>query len=347
MFGQTDRHPFFELTMMKRQRRLPHTRNPIPRRYGRGFIILLAVALFTLPAQPADITSRRPTLASSPESAVLARVNGEPITERMVLRRLQAVHGDVEPYRQDANRWQRMLEAGVEAGIRDRLLLQSAIAEKLQVSEQEVQEARARSRRLLGEDRFQSMLEKRGASEADYDAFLRERLLIDKYKAKLFKGISVDEETLHSYYDGHQELFTQPRRAHLVSVLLGNPEAAREFLTALKSIDDDGTLPGKQDDNVGPAESVQHRWVVIDDLPPEFRAQLETAKAGDVLEPVEEAGQTRIIRVLAIEEARPLSFDEARDGLEARFLRRRQESQLDDWFAQASKQASIEYRPLP
>jgi parvulin-like peptidyl-prolyl isomerase len=333
--------------MVKPLWRRLRTRKPVTRRDGRGFIALLAVALGALPAQAADVTPHQPAPISSRESAILARVNGTPITEQMVLRRLQAVHGDVEPYRKDPNRWQRMREAGIEAEIRDRLLLQAAIAEKLKVSGKEVQEAHARSRRLLGEDRFRSMLEERGASEADYDAFLRERLLIDKYQAKLFKDISVDEETLRSYYDGHQALFTQPRRAHLESMLVQNPEAARELIKSLKSGNDGGTLPGKQHDKVGSAEKAQRRWVVIDDLPPKLRTPLETAKAGDVLDPVEETGQTRIIRVLAIEEARPLSFDEARKGLEARFLRRRQESLLDDWYARARKQASIEYRPLP
>ena len=319
--------PLLLVTMVKPLWRRLRTRKPVTRRDGRGFIALLAVALGALPAQAADVTPHQPAPISSRESAILARVNGTPITEQMVLRRLQAVHGDVEPYRKDPN--------------------QAAIAEKLKVSGKEVQEAHARSRRLLGEDRFRSMLEERGASEADYDAFLRERLLIDKYQAKLFKDISVDEETLRSYYDGHQALFTQPRRAHLESMLVQNPEAARELIKSLKSGNDGGTLPGKQHDKVGSAEKAQRRWVVIDDLPPKLRTPLETAKAGDVLDPVEETGQTRIIRVLAIEEARPLSFDEARKGLEARFLRRRQESLLDDWYARARKQASIEYRPLP
>ena len=320
---------------------------PAARPGGCRFMAFLTLALFTLPPQAANLGSQRPSPSGSPEHVVLARVNSAPVTEQMVLRRLQAVHGDIEPYRKDPNRWQRMREAGIEAEILDRLLLQAAIAEKLKVSEEDVREARERSRKLLGEKRFQSMLDKQGATEADYDAFLRERLLIDKYKAELFKDITVDEETLRAYYSGHKELFTQPRRAHLESVLLGNPEAAREFLTALNSGADDGTLPGQRNDNIGPAENIQRRWVIIDELPPELRAPLESAKAGDVLEPVDEAGQTRVIRVLAIEEARPLSFDEARDGLQATLLHRRQESLLDDWYARASKQASIEYLPLP
>jgi parvulin-like peptidyl-prolyl isomerase len=306
-----------------------------------------ALALVTHPGQAAAPSSPRPTVANSPESAVLARVNGTPITEQQVLRRLQAVHGDVEPYRQDANRWRRMLEAGIEAEVRDRLLLQAAVAEKLKVSEQEVQEARARSRKLLSEERFQSMLEERGATESDYDAFLRERLLINKYKEKLFEDISVDEETLRSYYNGHQELFTQPRRMQLETMLVQNPEAVRELLEAIKAGGDIEQLAVQHDDKDSATENLQRIWVVVDDLPPELRTSLETAKPGEVLEPVKEAGNRRIIRVLAVEEARPLSFGEARKGLEANFLRRRQASLLDDWYTQASKQASIEFLPLP
>jgi parvulin-like peptidyl-prolyl isomerase len=335
------------MLMMKRLERLRNDGKPAARLRGCGVLGCVAVVLLTLSAQAQDIPSQHPSPAPSPGSAVLARLNGEPITETMVLRRLRAVHGDVEPYRQDPNRWQRMLEAGIEAELRDRLLLQAASAEKLKMSDQEVQEVRERSRRLLGEDRFRAMLDGRGATETDYDAFLRERLLIEKYQAKLFKDITVDEETLRAYYGGHQELFTQPRRAQLETVLMRDPEAARELLKALKTGGDGGPLPGRHDDKGGAMENAQSRWVTVDALPPELRAPLETAKAGDVLEPVEEAGQTRIIRVLAIEEARPLSFDEAREELQAILLHRRQESLLDDWYAQASKNAAIEYLPLP
>jgi parvulin-like peptidyl-prolyl isomerase len=337
----------FPIAMMMRLRRLMSGWKPAARQRGCRVMGCVAVALWTLSAQAEDVPEKNVSPARSTENAVLAKLNGEPITEQAVLRRLQAVHGDVEPYRQDANRWQRMLEAGIEAELRDRLLLQAAVSEKLKVSEQEVQEARERSRRLLGEDRFRAMLDGRGATETDYDVFLRERLLIEKYKAKLFKDITVDEETLRTYYGGHQELFTRPRRAQLETALVQNPEAAQELLKALKTGGDGGPLLGQHDDKGGAAENARRGWVAVDDLPPELRTPLESAKAGDVLEPAEEAGQTRIIRVLAIEEARPLSFEEAREELQATLLRRRQESLLDDWYAQASKNAAIEYLPLP
>jgi len=329
------------------RRQLSHICQPVTRRDGCAHIALLAVVLFTLPGQAAESSYHPPTLDSQPASTILARVNGEPVTEQMVLRRLRAVHGDVEPYRQDPGRWQRMLEAGIDAEIRDQLLLQAATAEKLKVSDQEVQEARERTLKLLGEDRFQSMLDERGATEADYAKFLRERLLIDKYKAQLFEDISLDEKILRSYYSGHTELFRQPRRAHLESVLARNPRSAKKSLEALESGNDDEALSRQNGGQGSTTENAQRVWVVVDDLPPELRTSLETAKVGEVLELDEEAGNRRIIRLLAVEKARRLSFDEARKGLEVNFLRRRQETLLDDWYARASKQASIEFLPLP
>jgi hypothetical protein len=306
--------------------------------------------LAALHCQPVLAAQAPPEGAAAVQPAgatILARVNGTPITEQQVLRRLQAVHGDVEPYRQDANRWRRMLEAGIEAELRDRLLLQAAVAEKLKVSEHEVQEARERSRKLLGDDGFRTMLDKQGATEADYDAFLRERLLIDKYQAKLFKDLTVDEEALRTYYSGHRERFTRPRRVQLETTLVQNSGAARDLVKALRAAGNSAAPPGQQDDKVGAAETTQRGWVTVADLPARLRTPLATARAGDVLEPVEESGRIRIVQVLAVEEARPPSFDEAEEGLRAVLLRRKQQSLMDDWYIRTSQHAVIEYMALP
>lgn len=330
---------------------LPWQRQPLLKPadslYGCLFIIFLMVALHALAVQAGNPASRQPSPNDSPEGAVLARVNSAPITEQMVLRRLQAVHGDVDVFRRDPGRWQRMREAAIEAEIRDRLLLQAAIAEKLKVSEREVQDALEQSRRLLGDERYRTMLKQRNATEVDYGVFLQERLLIDRYKAKLFKDIPVDEQTLRAYYDGHRELFTQPRRAELEMTRVKDSRAASELLESLKSADYSKTHTGPDDVRDIAAGNANRHWVVIEDLPISLRTQLKTARAGDVLEPVEKHDHILVVRVLAVEEAHPLSFNDVRKGLQSTLLRRRQESLLEDWYTQAIQHTVIEYPPLP
>jgi peptidyl-prolyl cis-trans isomerase C len=238
-----------------------------------------------------------------------------------------------------------MLEAGIDAEIRDRLLLQAANAADLEVTPAELSAAREQTRRLLGDARFRDMLASRGAEEKDFDAFLRKRLLIDKYKARLFGGIRVDEATLRSYYAGHQELFSVPRRVQLETIGLDDRDIAQQIYADLKDGKDFRQAAARHAAQSGVSSGVVTNRVVIEEMPAELRLLVESAGPGDVLEPVEDGGRIHVIRIVDIEPAHTLTFDQAQAGLEASLLRRRQQAKLEDWFEQARGKAAIEYYP--
>ena len=285
------------------------------------------------------------TQVSTGDSTILARVNGESITEAQVLRRLQAVHGDLEPHRQQPNRWQRMLEAGIDAELHDRLLLQAAVAAKLKVTPEEVIASRKRTKEILGEAPFLKMLSSRGATKQDYDAFLRKRLLINNYKDRLFSEISLDEATLRAYYEGHKELFTLPRRVEVETLAVKDRELAQAIYKELKAGSDfQEAVSQKKAESDGGMVVTMNR-VVIDDLPTNIRKLVESAKPGDVLEPVDDFGKVRLIKIHATKPAQTLTFEKAKPEIESSLLNKRQQAILEDWFEQTRKKANIEYYP--
>lgn len=315
----------------------------IPRRSLAGLLLLLCGTS----AAAANTGENGGTPGPPDAPAVLARVNGEPVSEAEVRRRLQAVHGDLEPHRQSPQRWQRMLEAGIDAEIRDRLLLQAAIAADLEVTPAELGAAREQTRRLLGDERFQDMLASRGSDESDFDDFLRKRLLIDKYKARLFGDIHVDESTMRTYYAGHQELFTVPRRVQLETIGLDDREVAQQIYADLKGGKDFRQSAARHTAQSESSSGVVTNRVVIEEMPENLRKMVESARPGEVLEPVEDGGRIHVIRIVDIEPAHTLTFDQAQAGLEAALLRRRQQAKLEDWYEQAREKAAIEYYPPP
>lgn len=290
-------------------------------------------------------TSKAPAAASPAEPKLLARVNGKPVTEAQVHRRLQSIHGDLDASRQDPARWQRMQEAGLEAEIRDRLLLEAAMADGLEVTPDEVDVSLQRSKQMLGEARYQTMLQQRGATEQQYRDFLRQRLLIEKYQAKLFANITVEDETLREYYRGHKELFELPDQALLQTLIVKQPETAKAIHQGLK---DGGDFADMAQQHAAPSAGqggVMTGRVAIRDLPPALRAAVESAKAGDVLEPMEEGEGIRLIKVQEIQPARTLSYTEAKERIRTSFVNRRRQKALDDWYETAIKKAEIEYLP--
>lgn len=315
-----------------------------PQRWIALYCLLMILCGAVATGKETAEQSRRITPATGGEKP-LARVDGEVITEAQVLRRLRAFHGDIEPYRQDTNRWQRMLEAGIDAEIRDRLLLQAAISAKLEVTPEEISSARRRSAEILGEARYKEMFSARGVQENDYDAFLRKRLLIDKYKAGLFSEIQVDETTLRSYYEGHKEFLRQPARVQLEVVTAKDPKTAREIYQGFKDKQDVERLLRKHSPSSGQDENRTLRWLSYDDLPTSVRERIEAAKPGDVLEPMEDSGSFRVVRIRATMPARTPSFEEVKEKLNASLSRKKQQAVLDNWYENARRTAKIEYLP--
>jgi hypothetical protein len=277
--------------------------------------------------------------AGTGEARILARVNGEPITETQVLRRLKAVDPKVEMHRDNPNRWSRLLESATEAEIRDRLLLQAARTEGLGVSAAELDAALARSREMLGKDRFAELLAKRGASEADYKTFLADRLLIDKYSSKITGGITLDEETLRDYSRGHKESFVVPARVRLETVEVADSGLMGGLTKRLK---DGQSLEEIVDPEAGIHTS--EGWIDERDLPLELRKAVEDASAGDVLGPIEWKGRIRVVRVRERQPSRKLSYRESKDLIRKRLLGNREQAALDAWYEQAKARAKIEYR---
>lgn len=277
--------------------------------------------------------------AGKQESGVLARVNGVPITETQVLRRLKAVDPSVEDHRSDPNRWARLRESATEAEIRDRLLLDAAHTEGLRISDKELAAALARSRELLGSERYKQMLETRGASEEEYAEFLGNRFLMDKFKFKITADIAVDDGTLREYYRGHKDSLIAPARVRLQTVELADADLAEQVVERLKSGE---SLAALSDVYAGTRTS--EGWVNLRDLPPDLEGQVEAAAANEVLTALGPSGTTRVIRVRERQPPRSLSYEESRGLIRKRLVDIRRQAVLDDWYERTKRQAQVEYR---
>ncbi|MCB1877442.1 MAG: hypothetical protein KDH88_15830 [Chromatiales bacterium] len=127
---------------------------------GTTLVCLLAWALF---GQASALAEKKP----DGDSAVVAMVNGESITYDSVRLRLQSLYGDLEALKSQPQRWARVFEAGVEGELRDRLLLQAALREKLEITPEELASVEDRTREMLGDDRYHGLLAKRWARRSD------------------------------------------------------------------------------------------------------------------------------------------------------------------------------------
>lgn len=278
--------------------------------------------------------------AAPDAKVVVARVNGAPVYQADVLRRLRAVHGgDIETAKPDPNRWQMLLEVATQSEITDKLLLQAAVAEGMTVSDDEAQALLERTSKTMGKRAFEEMSKKRGAALQD---FLVERELINRYKEKLFSGIGVEKDVLKEYYRGHKEGFAEPAQARLEVFTFGVRETAEKIHARWQGGESFDTI---SEAYLAEGERVgrRTRWMPIDAVPVELRARVSGADAGTILEPAPIADKFYVVRVIEKQEARRRGFDEVKEEIRETILDLRKSKALDEWYQAASRKAKIEY----
>jgi parvulin-like peptidyl-prolyl isomerase len=308
------------------------------------FLATLLLALVaTLVACTQD--SEKPEAAEAVPDAkiIVARVNGEPVYETDVLRRMRAAHGgDIDEVKKDPNRWQMLLDVATETEVMDKLLLQAALADGMAVSTEEARELLTRTKDVAGTLAFSEMLAARDANEEALRDFLMERELINRYKDKLFAGLVVDEDALRNYYEGHAETFAEPDKVRLEVFTFGGRETAVKIYEHWKSGESFDSIAQAYHDE---AEQVgrRTRWMPMNAVPAELRSKVTEAEAGTILEPTQVFDTFYVVRVVEKRGARIRGIEEVKDEIGKTILTIRQNKVLDEWYKVASREATIEY----
>ena len=304
--------------------------------------LLLAVAAI-LAACTSDSDKPKAERSVAEAKVVVARVNGEPIYKSSVLRRMRVASGDdIEAVKLDPNRWQMLQDVATETEVMDELLLQTAVADGMTVSAEEAQGFLDRTRKVTGEHAFVEMLEERGASEDAFRDFLVERELIIRYKDKLFDGLTVDEDALQGYYEGHVETFAVPEQVRLEIFTFGVRETAAKIHGRWKDGESYDTI-AKMYMNEGEQVGRRTRWMPIDAVPAELQLKVTEADAGTILDPAQISDKFYVVRVVEKMGARARGFDEVKDEIGKTILNLRKNKALDEWYKAASQEAKIEY----
>jgi parvulin-like peptidyl-prolyl isomerase len=271
---------------------------------------------------------------------VLVRVNGDPITEEAVLRRIQLVHGGVTRDGVNPGTWQRLSEAAVESEMLDLLLLQAAEKAGYTVSSEVLDRGLARTREMLGEEGYRTMLEKRGVNEEQFRHFLAERQLISRYRENLFKQVELSEEDLEAYYAGHPQRFALPERYRLYIMVFPDPEKAKSARSRLKEGKSFATLAEEHVAEGGKTSLT--RPMPAEAIPEGMRDAVTAAPVGDVVQ-YDGPDGSNLIKVLEKIDGRERSFDEAKTDIRKHLRALHEQRLLNDWYEDQIEAATIEH----
>jgi len=307
------------------------------------WLVVLLTAFFGL--LPGNMVLAEERLHGHPNPAqVLVRVNDVPITLGDVLHRVRAMRGDdFDPATLESNAWQRLVEAGTEQEILELLLYQAALRAEMSIPESEVTAELERSRVLLGEKQFASMLAARGADEAQFRAFLRRQALIDRYRQTLWADIVVDEIRVHDYYEGHRDQYTLPPSVRLSVMILPDAEALAGVEAGLKNGADFEQLAAEYSVGYDRGLGGPTRWMPYDAVPADVRDAAREAPLGTIFPAVIGDGQINLLKLLDRHPGGPLPYDKARERVRQELQAREQMRRLDDWYSVAVAKARVEY----
>jgi parvulin-like peptidyl-prolyl isomerase len=305
-------------------------------------ILLLCLLSFVLIIGCKKVEEPEVTRQDTHSKKVIVRVDGTPVYEGDIIRRISAGHGDIDSLKANPDRWRRMFEAATETEILDELLVKEALSEGIEASQEDVDSSLKRTREMLGEDGFQQMLKNRDASEQEYREFLKERDLIKKYKAKLFENIDIDDETLQTYFEGHKQNFRVPDTVRLEIVDLDDDDAEAFY----EKIKNNGELEQTVKEFSSEDRNLTFRrtkWIPYTAIPADIKELVESGKVGDIIRPAQVDREVQIIKILDKREAYTPAFEEVKDQLRSSILTNKQQKVLNDWYEKAKQKVNIEY----
>lgn len=275
---------------------------------------------------------------------VIVKVDGSPVTRGDILRRILFAKGDIDPSKMDPDAWNGIVQTATKSAIIDRLFLKAARSENMEIEPEKLETFIHQSRERLGQDRFQKILGiQNAATEQDFKEAVMEKMLIEEYKSRLVKNISVENEEVKKYYEEIKDTLGRPDRVHLELLVIGKAVDADALFKRVKKGEDFEKVA--REDGNNETSSIERRltWIVYSTLPAEIQPKLKEGKTGDILEPFLMNDKYYILKMLEKRQAGNAGFDEVEQDIRRSFLRRKQEKIINEWYEAAKIKAKIEY----
>jgi len=278
-------------------------------------------------------------------TAVVARVNGDPVTRAEFHRmlgnpltrsELQREHGVEAP---DPRELERLALRKV---IHHRLMIQEAGRRQIAITTAELDKAIAALRRRFEDlESFGTWMNEQGLDDKALFETIRADMMTARLWGLLVEGVRVPEERVEQHYEAHKdELKTEELWIQIIVVK--DRAAAEEIQAVLAKGEDFGRLAQRRSLGLRAAQGGDMGWVASETLWPPMRDAVGTLKPGEAIGPLQKGEQFHIVRLQARRAGRTKTFAEARPEIERRLLAAERQAVVTAWLAEQEKKAKIE-----
>lgn len=275
---------------------------------------------------------------------VVAKVNGERITEREINRLIE--HGGMKtpqtPHEQEI---QKMVRTEIlNQLINERLMIQAAKREKIKVDRSEVmKDYEAIVKTFPSEDDYLKRLKEKGITKDFILKSIEKDIMVAKFTDKLAKGISITENELKEYYEKNLPVFMTSEAYRLSLIKVDSIEEARKIKKEIEA--------GAVFEEVAKKHPAGHQeqgsetgWVTMGTFPKDIAKEIIKIKPGSFGGPIAGREGYYLVKVFEKREARTAPFEEVKADIMQILLQNKKNEFISNWLQQERAKAKIETR---
>lgn len=288
--------------------------------------VLVAIILFALNFKP----------AGEQGDDVLAIVNGVQITQNDVQRQYSLLPPQ---YRGTVT-----IEAILNQTIQEELLVQEAVAQGINVEEEEIDEMVQfilDQNSLTLEQLSERLAESNLTMDYLRDFYKRKFLLTKLLNVTVLSLIEITDEEIGLYYEQNQDLFTSPKSIQASHILVETVEEAEDIILELDRGGDFADLAGNR--SIGPTSvsGGDLGYFTEGQMVKPFEEAAFALDVGEISHPVKTQFGYHVIKVTDVREAGLTPIDEVEEQIRAQIFSTKQISVIKTYVSQLRAKADV------
>jgi foldase protein PrsA len=248
----------------------------------------------------------------------IAKVNGEFISKAKFEKSLAQIKTQYEQqYNLDFSEGQaaQMLptikEKLLDQMIQERVLMQKALEEGIEFTEDEVAERLSEVKaQYKSEENFKKQLKEAGVSLSDVKDNIKKNLLVKRLGEKLTGDIKIDEKELKEYFENNKKQFVQAEKINASHILVKDKEKANNIKAKLDSGSDFAKLAAEYSTGPSAKKGGELGYFSKGQMVPEFEKVAFDLKVGEISDPVKTQYGYHIVKIADKKEASEPKFAE-------------------------------------
>lgn len=297
-------------------------------------VLLLGLLFFGCPRQ--DEKSLKQKGAASPDSTIVAAVNGDPITLAEFLERFNRAG-----FKPGSDITFEIKKDFLNRLIEQKMLLKEAQRRRLKVGLPEINARIASFKTEKGKD-VKDILHEQGIDFEKWKADIWESLMIEKLLSReVERHVSVSQSEVRKYYRDNPDEFVRPEQVHVRQIVLSSEGEAQKVLALLEAGADFSSMARQYSTAPEAQSGGDLGFFAQGDMPPDFNVVFSLPVkgiSGVVKSPYG-------FHIFKLEERRPAgrkTLEEVYAEIEDKLRREKQERRYQQWLKDLRSRTKLE-----